>query len=88
VGQIRSQGLRHECDVNDVQRRLGGAAIAVVAVTEAAGERIAESLRAAGASVRSAIVNASALATLSAPGFDAAVLDVGEEPERFFALSA
>jgi len=67
---------------------LGGAVIAVVAATEAACERVAAPLRAAGAAVTGAIIEVSALSTLSAPGFDAAVLDVGEEPERYEALAS
>jgi signal transduction histidine kinase len=67
---------------------LEGSVLAVVATDDAACERIAAGLRAAGAIARGAIVNASALATLSAPGFDAAVLDVGDEPEPFVALVA
>jgi signal transduction histidine kinase len=65
---------------------LDGAALAVVGVDDAACEPLCTALRAAGATVKGAIVNANALATLSTPGFDAAVLDVGEEPERFLAL--
>jgi signal transduction histidine kinase len=67
---------------------LTGAVIAVVATAEAASERLAIPLRAAGAVVTGTIVNANALSALSAPGFDAAVLDVGDEPERFIALAA
>jgi hypothetical protein len=66
---------------------LEGAVLAVVAADDAACQPIGKALRAAGATVKSAIVDASALATLSAPGFDAAVLDVGDEPERFVALA-
>jgi signal transduction histidine kinase len=82
VGQIRPQGLCHEVDVS-----LEGAVLAVVAVDDASGEPVGAALRAAGAIVKSAIVNANALSALSAPGFDAAVLDVGDEPERFVALT-
>jgi signal transduction histidine kinase len=67
---------------------LEGAVLAVVASDEAACQPIADALRTAGATVKNAIVDTSALATLSTPGFDAAVLDVGDEPERFVALAA
>lgn len=66
---------------------LEGAVLAVVGADEASCEPIGAALRAGGATVKNAVVNADALATLSAPGFDAAVLDVGDEPERFIALS-
>ena len=66
---------------------LAGALVAVVAAGLEECERIAALLRASGAATQSAVVDADALAKLSAPGFDAAVLDVGSEPERFVALS-
>ncbi len=65
---------------------LAGAVVAVVAASEPECERLAAPMRAAGAVVKATVVNASALAALSVPGFDAAVLDVGDEPERFVAL--
>lgn len=67
---------------------LEGAVLAVVAADRAGCEPVAAVLRAAGATVKTAVVSADALSTLSAPGFDAAVLDVGDEPERFIALAA
>ena len=67
---------------------LEGAVLAVVAADRVGCEPVADVLRAAGATVKPALVSADALATLSAPGFDAAVLDVGDEPERFIALAA
>ncbi len=62
--------------------------LVVVGIDAIAAERCAESLRAAGASAESCVVNVDDLATLSAPGIDAVVLDAGDEPERFLALSA
>ncbi len=67
---------------------LQGAVLAVVAADEAACERLAAPLRAARASVSSAVAQVNGLATLSAPGFDGIVLDVGSEPERFVSLCA
>jgi signal transduction histidine kinase len=67
---------------------LEGAVLAVVAVDDDACLRIGAGLRAAGATVRSGILNASALAMFSAPRFDAAVLDIGDDPEPFVALLA
>ena len=66
---------------------LKGAVLAIVASDEEACERRAAPLRAAGAAARCAIVQVNALATLSAPGFDAVILDVGDEPETFVALA-
>jgi signal transduction histidine kinase len=66
---------------------LEGAILAVVGVDDAACEPLCAALRAAGATAKSALINANALATLSTPGFDAAVLDVGDDPERFLALA-
>jgi signal transduction histidine kinase len=83
MGQVRPQGVRGEADVT-----LEGAVLAVVAIDEASCERVAAALRGSDATIKNAIVNADALATLSAPGFDAALLDVGEEPERFIALAS
>src|SRR5207253_3620269 len=92
-----AQGLRSEGDVNDgpnVPRGradpaevLQGAVLAVVAADEAACERRAAPLRKAGAVVRTAIAQVNALALFSAPGFDGAILDVGESPEAFRALA-
>jgi signal transduction histidine kinase len=81
LGQIRPQGVCGEADVS-----LQGAVLAVVASDDARAELRAAPLRSAGAVVRCAVVNASGLATLSAPGFDAAVLDVADDPEPFEAL--
>jgi signal transduction histidine kinase len=67
---------------------LEGAVLAVVGVERAASEPLAETLRGAGATVTTAVVNADALSALSTPGFDATLLDVGDEPERFTALAA
>jgi signal transduction histidine kinase len=67
---------------------LEGAVVAVVGVDKSASDPLAEVLRKAGATVTTALVNADALSALSAPGFDAALLDVGDEPERFIALAA
>jgi signal transduction histidine kinase len=67
---------------------LSGAVLAVVAVDDRACDRVAAPLRIEGAIVQMGIVNASALSALSAPGFDAVVLVVGDEPERFVALAA
>ena len=67
---------------------LEGSVLAVVAAERAGCEPVSAALRAAGATVKPAAVGADALSTLSAPGFDAAVLDVGDEPERFIALTA
>jgi signal transduction histidine kinase len=64
------------------------AVLAVVAGDEAACERLASRLREARATVSSAIVHVNALATLSAPGFDCVVLDVGSDPESFVSLTA
>jgi signal transduction histidine kinase len=66
---------------------LQGTVLAVVAADEATCEKRAAPLRAAGAVVRAAIVHVDALAMLSAAGFDAAVLDVGQTPEVFMALA-
>ena len=65
---------------------LQGAVLAVVASDDARAELQAAPLRSAGAVVHCAVVNASALATLSAPGFDAAVLDVADDPDPFATL--
>lgn len=67
---------------------LQGAVLALVAADDVACEPLVTSLRAEGATVRTAVVDTSALAMLSAPGFDAAVLNVGSDPERFVALAA
>jgi signal transduction histidine kinase len=64
---------------------LEGAVIAVVGADEASYEPLCSALRDAGATAKGAIVQANALATLSGP-FDAAVLVVGDEPDRFVAL--
>lgn len=66
---------------------LQGAVIAVVADGDEACARSATALSEAGAIVRCASVHVSGLSTLSAPGFDAAVLDVGDDPEAFVALT-
>jgi signal transduction histidine kinase len=66
---------------------LQGAVLAVVALDEAACERRAAPLRRVGAVVRTALAQVNALALLSAPGFDGAVLDVGDAPEAFHALA-
>jgi signal transduction histidine kinase len=65
---------------------LEGAVIAVVGVDEAGCEPTCAALRNAGAITKTAIVNADALVTLSM-AFEAAVLVVGDEPERFVALA-
>ena len=65
---------------------LEGAVLAVIALDDAACQPIAAALHAGGATVKTAIVNTSALAMLSVPGFDAALLDVGDAPEPFVAL--
>jgi signal transduction histidine kinase len=67
---------------------LQGAVLAVVAADEAGCERLAAPLRAARANVASAVAQVNGLATLSAPGFDGIVLDVGRDPERFVSLCA
>jgi signal transduction histidine kinase len=67
---------------------LEGAVVVVVGVDESASDPVCAALRDAGAIAKSAVVNTSGLATLSAHAFDAAVLVVGDEPERFFALSS
>ncbi len=66
---------------------LSGTTLAVVAVDEAACERVAAPLRTAGALVQCTIEQTDTLATLSEPGFDAIVLDVGEQPERFLPVA-
>jgi signal transduction histidine kinase len=66
---------------------LEGALVAVVGPDDASCEPVCAALRDAGATAKSGIVNANALAMLSAPGFDAVVLVVGDEPDRFVALS-
>jgi signal transduction histidine kinase len=66
---------------------LEGAVIAVVGVDETACEPVCAALREVGATAKSAVVNADALATLSAAGFDATVFQVGDDPDRFVALS-
>lgn len=66
---------------------LKDALLAVVASDEAGCERRAAPLRALGAVVRCALVQVSGLSTLSAPGFDAALLDVAADPEGFAALA-
>ncbi len=67
---------------------LEGTVLALVAVDDDACQPLAAALRAQGATVRTAGVDTSALAMLSAPGFDAAVLDVGSAPEPFVPLAA
>jgi len=65
---------------------LEGAVLAVVALDDDASRPTAAALRSGGATVKSATVNANALAMLSAPGFDAVLLDLAESPESFIAL--
>jgi signal transduction histidine kinase len=67
---------------------LEGAILLVVAVDDAGCQRLASPLLAAGATVSTALINVNGLATLSAPGFDGVVLDVGDDPERFLSLAA
>jgi signal transduction histidine kinase len=67
---------------------LHGTFVAVVAANEAGCERLASPMRAAGATVAPTIVQVNAMATLSVPGFDAIVLDIGTDPERFLSLAA
>jgi signal transduction histidine kinase len=64
------------------------AVVALVGMDDGACEPVAAALRAEGADVRSAIANVSALALFSVPGFDAAVLDIGEDPDPFLGLVA
>ncbi len=66
---------------------LTGAILAVVAVDDAGCRRLALPLQSAGATVSTALIHVNGLATLSAPGFDAIVLDVGGDPERFLSLA-
>ena len=65
---------------------LEGAVLALVALDDADCRPLVAALHAEGATVKSAFVNASALAMLSVPGFDAAILDVGGDPDPFVAL--
>jgi signal transduction histidine kinase len=62
---------------------LQGVHVVVVAVDEAAGERAAEPLRAGLCTVSTAIVNVNALAVVGASPWDAIVVEVGDEWERF-----
>jgi signal transduction histidine kinase len=66
---------------------LQGCVLAVVAVDDAACKRLASPLREARATVSTALIHVNGLATLSAPGFDGIVLDVGADPERFLSLA-
>jgi signal transduction histidine kinase len=69
---------------------LDGVLLAVVVADPAAGDAgtsVAAVLRGEGATVKACVANANALATLSAPGFDAVVLETNDEPERFVALA-
>jgi len=66
---------------------LEGAVLALVARDEQACEQRAAALRGAGATVHCALVQVNGLATLSAASFDAALIDVGEEPETFVAFA-
>jgi signal transduction histidine kinase len=67
---------------------LQGAVVAVIGAERGDAERLAAPLRALGAIASTALVHVDAMATLSAPGFDAVVLDVGFDPERFAPLAA
>lgn len=62
--------------------------LVIVGVSEGSSEGCAEGLREGGARVETCVVNANDLATLSAAGVDAVILDVDADPERFVALAA
>lgn len=68
---------------------LQGAVVAVVGADQTECVRLVSLLREAGATVSTATLHLDALTTLSAANFDAIVLDVGDDPERFapFAVS-
>ena len=63
------------------------AVVALVGMDDGACEPVAAALRAEGADVRSAIQRQRPSA-FSVPGFDAAVLDIGEDPDPFLGLVA
>lgn len=66
---------------------LEGAVLALVGRDEHASHSRAAKLRSAGATVHSALVHVDGLATLSTTSFDAALIDVGAEPESFVAFA-